>query len=184
MFNIIPQKNSPHGLTLLELISALSIVGILCLIAIPAFSSWLPDNKLKSAVRDLYSNMQLAKMLSIKENDNYRIVFNPGGEGSYKIVRPDGTTEKSIAFRDYDTSGGIGYGKGKATKNATISGGPIPDDGVSYLYNKVSFNPRGIASGMGYAYLKNNKGTVYAVGSWISGIIVVKKWNEAAGEWE
>jgi len=168
----------------MDMIIALFILGILCSIAIPAYSSWLPDYELKNAVRDLYSNMNLAKMLSIKENKKYQIVFETNGTGSYSLVRPDGTTLKNIRFTDYDKIGGIGYGGGKATKSAKEGGEPIPADGVSYQNNKIFFNPKGIASGMGYVYLKNQKGMAYALGTWITGIIVVKKWNESKVRWE
>jgi prepilin-type N-terminal cleavage/methylation domain-containing protein len=181
---IFSKKRDLHqGFTLVELIVAISIFAILCSIAIPAYSSWLPEYKLKNAVRDLYSNMQLAKMLSIKENNNYQINFDTNGEG-YSIHRPDGTVERKVNFIYYDKSIGIKYGGGAATKNATVSGGPLPIDGVSYQNNKISFNPRGLASSMGYAYLDNKNGAAYAVGTWITGIIVLKKWNEAEGEWE
>jgi len=122
--------------------------------------------------------------MSIKANGNYRVIFNTGGNGYYRILRPDGTTDRTISFLNYDKSGGIGYGGGKASKSATASGGKIPADGVSYQYNRLSFNPRGLGSGMGYTYLSNRNGTAYAIGSWISGIIVIRKWNERKGEWE
>jgi prepilin-type N-terminal cleavage/methylation domain-containing protein len=185
MSHIILQKASSHqGFTLLDMIIALSILGILCSIAIPAYSSWLPDYELKNAVRDLYSNMHLARMLSIKENKKYNIVFETNGTGSYRLVRPDGTTLKNIRFADYDRTGEIGYGGGKAAKSAKEGGGPIPADGVSYQNNKIFFNSKGIASGMGYVYLENQKGIAYALGTWITGIIIVKKWNQSKGGWE
>jgi len=179
---VIPGNNI-RGFTIMELISTFSMLGILCAIAIPAFSSWLPEYRLKSAVRDLYSNLQLARVKSIKYNRDYRIIFDVAGKG-YSLVSPDGTVEREISFVNYDKNGGIGYGGGKATKNATVDGGTLPVDGVSYQYNKISFDPRGLGSGMGYAYLKNKRGTSYAIGSWITGIIVLKKWNEAKGRWE
>jgi len=183
MSGIIPVKGRLQGFTLLELIFTLSLIGILCSIAIPAFSSWLPDYKLKIAVRDLYSNMYLVKMLSIKESNKYQIVFNTSGKGSYRIVRPDGTTEKTIDFMNYDQGGDIRYGKGNAVEDAKGSGDPVPADGVSYQYNKITFNSRGIG-GWGYVYLANGKGTVYSIGTRVTGIIILRKWNESTRKWE
>jgi len=183
MSRIFSKKIKLHqGFTLVELIVAISIFAILCSIAIPAYSSWLPEQNLKSAVRELYSTMQLAKMMSIKQNDHYKVEFDTNGQG-YSLVRPDGTIDRKIDFSYYDRNGGIRYGAGKATKKAGTSSGPLPVDGVSYNPKQVSFTPRGTGS-MGYAYIANRKGTAYAVGTWVSGIIVVKKWNEAKGEWQ
>jgi prepilin-type N-terminal cleavage/methylation domain-containing protein len=184
MSPLFGRKSDLHnGFTLVELIVVLSIFGIFCSIAIPAYSSWLPDYELKNAVRDLRSNMYLAKMLSIKRNAKYQIAFNTTGKGSYRILKPDGTVDRTVSFEKYDQGGGIGYGGGNATEDAKGAGDPVPADGVSYQFNKTTFNSKGIGS-WGYVYLANKKGTVFAVGSRVTGIIVVKKWNKSKGEWQ
>ncbi|MDB9823336.1 GspH/FimT family pseudopilin [Deltaproteobacteria bacterium] len=179
----IRKRKCSFGFSLMELMITLAILGILATIAVPAFSSWLPEYKLKCAVRDIYSNMQLAKMTAVRANEKYRLVFSNAGGGSYILQRPDETTEKSIGFLDYDPSGNIGYGRGNATKAATTSGGSLPSDFISYQYNKAVFNSRGTGS-PGYVYLANSMGTAYAIGTWSSGIIVMKKWNEETDSWE
>ncbi|MBW2610213.1 MAG: GspH/FimT family pseudopilin [Deltaproteobacteria bacterium] len=175
-------KNS-SGFTLMEIIVTCAILAILAAVAIPAFSSWLPEYRLKSAVRDLYSNTQLARVMAIKNNESYRMIFITTEDGAYIIQKPDGTTERTINFLDYDSNGNIGYGGGNATKSATKSGGSIPTDGVSYGSNVATFNPRGLGSS-GYVYLANSTGTAYAIGRWSSGIIVLKKWNNSTNSWE
>jgi prepilin-type N-terminal cleavage/methylation domain-containing protein len=178
------RKEKPSsGFTLLELMITLSILGILATFAVPAFSAWLPEYKLKRAVRELYSNMQFARMTAIRQHRKYRVVFNLAGNGSYILQGPDNTTEKSINFLDYDAGGTIGYGFGNATKAANTSGGPLPSDHISYRYNKAVFNSRGTGS-TGYVYLSNNLGTAFAVGTWSAGTIVVKKWNNSTHCWE
>jgi len=166
----------------MESMITLAIMGIMAAIAIPSFSAWLPEYRLKCAVRELYSNMQFARMTSIRANVTYRLTFNTAN-GSYTLQRPDLSTEKVIKLSDYDPSGNISYGKGKATKNAGSSGGPIPTDFISFQYNRAAFNSRGTGSN-GYVYLANNNGTAYAVGIWSAGFVVIRKWNNTTRKWE
>jgi hypothetical protein len=143
----------------------------------------MPKYRLKGAARDLYSNMQLARLLAIKANKSYRLIFTTAGNGSYIVRRPDGTIEKWVNFRDYDSSGAIGYGGGNAIKSATKSGSPLPDDGISFHYNTATFNSRGTGSS-GYVYIENDRGTAYVIGTLSSGVIVLKKWDDSANEWK
>ena len=171
------------GFTLIELMIVITIMGIIASIAIPAFSTWLPEYRLRAAAMDLFSNMQFAKRVAIKTNEKCTLVFNTEGNGSYVIERSDGTLEKIVHFSAYDPKGDIGYGCGSATKSATVSGGSFPVDFISYSSNKASFNSRGLGS-CGYVYLANGKGSSYALGTWSAGVIVFKKWSESTESWE
>ncbi len=173
---------SSLGFTMLELMIILFILGILMAISIPSFSSWFPEYRLKCAVRELYSNMQFAKMRAIRAHETYRLTFDYTGN-SYTLQKPDASIKKNINFLNYDPYGNVGYGKGSATKSANTSGGPIPSDFISFQSNRASFNSRGTGSN-GYVYLANNKGTAYAVGIWSAGFIVIKKWNNITRTWE
>ena len=166
-------KKAEKGFTLLEVIVVVCILGVLASIAIPAFSSWLPDYRLKSAVQDLYSNMQLTKMEAVKANNDRSIVFNPGSDQYTKF---DGTV---VRLSDYGSS--VSYGNGNAGQGV---GGENFGNFVTYSTpdDEASFNSRGLGnnSAAGYAYITNVKGTAYAVGSLPSGVVQLKKWNGSA----
>jgi len=179
------------GFTIIELLVTLIVLAIVASISIPVFSRWLPDYRLRNAAREVYSNMQLTKMNSVKHNAEWAIIFNPA-VNRYVVFSDavDGdwtTTGDNIIFRTVNLSDyeGIRDGHGNATTNATQTGGPFPGDNVSYTTpdNVVRFSSRGMAIDLGYVYLSNSKGSSYAVGTpSLAGAIVLKKWNGSAWE--
>ena len=64
------------GFTFIELLVVFVIIAVLAAAAIPSFAVWMPNYRVKKAARDLYSDMQLAKLGSIKENVSWRVVYN------------------------------------------------------------------------------------------------------------
>ena len=180
-----------NGFTLIELLVTFVILGIVTAIAIPGFARWLPNYRLKSAARDVYSNMQLAKMGAIKANADWAIVFD-AGSNTYRVCSDDGgdgdwkdgdeVEEKIVNLTNYES--GVGYGHGNAANS--IPGGAFPGDDISYNppANVVVFNPRGTCNA-GYVYLHNNNNTTtYGVGTQSSGVIRLLKWNSSAASWE
>ena len=105
------------GFTKLELVIVVAVMGILASAGIPAISSTIPDYRLKNAVRDLYSNMQLAKLRAIRSSETHRIEFETIGLW-YEIVDKTGTTIKRVSLLEYEPGGDIHYGPGNATKPA------------------------------------------------------------------
>ena len=90
--------NRESGFTAMELMVVIAIIGIMAAIAIPGFSTWLPNYRLKTAARDLYSNMQKTKVGAIKSNSDWAIVFDPANK-RYRICSDDGGEQRICGLR-------------------------------------------------------------------------------------
>lgn len=185
------------GFTVTEVMAVMLIIGILMGVAVPVFLSWLPNMKLKSAARDLYSRMQNARMLAVKENREWAIVFDTannryyvcndqGADGTWTGAADlTGTGDNTIVERfDLTTyQYGIGFGHGNATQNATSGGGPFPANEVSFPNSAVIFNPRGTVSQAGFVYLDHQgNSTTFAIGALTSGSIRLRQWFGTGAE--
>ena len=82
------------GFTLAELMIAVAIMGILLTISAPQWSSFLSNLRLKGDTRELFANLQKAKLQAGKENTclgiSYLTVAFPATGGGYSIFRDDG----------------------------------------------------------------------------------------------
>lgn len=83
---------------MIEMIWTVAIFSILAAIAIPGFTKWLPSYNLKSAARDVFSNMQLAKLDAIKANSSCIVTF-PSAT-SYTLAFSGGS--RTVNLPDYD----------------------------------------------------------------------------------
>ena len=182
----------------MEVLVVLCVIAIMAAIAIPAYSSWVPDYRLKSAARDLYSNLQRARMGAIRNNAEWRVYFdNSVSPGRYFLLSGDGgdgwDTPTTLGGNDVEemtfnlsAHEGVDYGNGNA--GGQIEGFGIGNtfgSAIDYETNATSFTPRGtVTVGLrGYVYLTNVKGTCYAVGTPSpAGAIVLRRW--LSGAWQ
>jgi prepilin-type N-terminal cleavage/methylation domain-containing protein len=182
-------KTNSVGFTLIELLVVIAIMAVLALIAIPTFSAWLPEYRLKQAARELYSNLQRAKMGAVKTNESWGVWFDSSvSPGRYLIysLGPNGSWDNSsgddvyqnitIRLSDYK---GVNYGR--ALTIPKVTPGDLGTGSISYQTpnNVVVFTNRGtVGNPFGFVYLSNGKGTCYAVGTPTSGgVVVLRKWN-------
>ena len=70
------------GFTLVELLTAMGLAGILMAIVVPQFMSLLPTIYLSSAARQVAADLQLARTRAISQNIQYAVAFTPG-TGAY-----------------------------------------------------------------------------------------------------
>ena len=161
-----------NGFTLIELLITFVILGIATSIAIPGFSRWLPDSRLKSAARDVFSNFQLAKLTSIRSNSYCAITFNQA---------IGGTNYDYVVYVDSDKNFKYDTGEDIITKvlwtdykgvsfDITQGGG----DGLTFANNddglpSIAFTPTGLPEnnsggfGAGSVFLTNPNGKTIKV---------------------
>lgn len=157
------------GFSLIEMIVTFAVLGILATIAIPTFSNWLPNYRLRSAVQDLRANMQLAKISAIKRNTNCVVTFNASdyflsldsiNDNQVYDAGEDILLQKQLSdYRDvfFDTSKGSG-------------------DGVEFSNTppSVAFRSNGLPTEEGWVYLKNTKNRTMTIHTSASGNIDIQ----------
>jgi prepilin-type N-terminal cleavage/methylation domain-containing protein len=169
------------GFTLLEMMTVIAILGIVSAIAIPNYFSWLSDMKIKTAVGDLKSDMNMAKLRAIRENATVAMVFN-------------------IASNSYETFVDNGTGGGTANnwvrdggevqlKLATLPAGVNMRE-VSFVNDRCSFNGSGIPSGLVSVpntpdvYMENTKHKFRGISLSLVGTVRIMTRENSGASWE
>jgi type IV fimbrial biogenesis protein FimT len=122
------KTNRPHGFTLTELLTTVTIASILVVIALPSFSNLMKNERLTTQINTLFSHLQYARSEAITRH--YQVVVCASRDGA----TCSGTwTDGWIVFSDQDASGTVNdddvllraHGKLKGDNTLTSTGGLI-----------------------------------------------------------
>ena len=82
------------GFTLIEIMVAIAIIGIMALIFYPNIMNTLETRKIEGSAREVLTTLQRAKFQAVKTKLNHRVRFEAVGEGwVYYIEKEDNPTE-------------------------------------------------------------------------------------------
>ena len=117
---------------MIELSVTLGLIGILGAIAVPSYISYLPKHRLQTSARQIYDDLNLAKIRAVKDNKIACIAF-------------DTVNENYTVYLDEDSV--IGYTGGVDTLiklNVTLENGVDITGTPGLTANTCGFNNRGL----------------------------------------
>ena len=138
-------KKNRKGITLLELMIGVVVLGVIVAMAAPQFASVLPRLKFKSKSRDIVSDLRLARSDAVSQRAQFGLFF-------------DFLQDRYIVFKDLVNPNLFTYEFGDSVIKTVYLGQDISLYSCSFNNYTVVFKPDGSASSSGIVTIENNQG--------------------------
>ncbi len=106
--NLPNQRSGVLGFTLIELLITIVIAGILATVAIPAFTEFIANQRIKTASFDLMSALSLTRSEALKRNNDANVTVMPasgGWQNGWTVTAGGVTLNQQAAFRGLSITG-------------------------------------------------------------------------------
>lgn len=139
------------GFTLTEVAVVVGILGVMTAISVPSYVSWLPRHRLQTSVRQIYDDMNLAKIRAVKDNTVAVIIFSTLNN-TYTV------------FLDSDGDGAWDVGVEPIIRNNAPVERDVNISNSTFTADTYGFNNRGMsATNPGEVHLTNPSGRFLGV---------------------
>lgn len=140
------QKSYPQGFSLIELMVALAVMGIVFAVGLPSMSTWIQNTNIRTATEAGLSGLQLARSEAVSRNTDVQIVFDATGGWAVSTVT-GGTAIQARAAGETSATVTVAYTPSDAT-TVTFNGfGRVTtnSDGSTAL-SQVDFDSSSLAA--------------------------------------
>jgi len=140
-------RHNQRGITFIELMTVVAVIGIMSAMAVPSFLSYMPKLRVKSAARDVVSQLRLARSKAVAERRPYGVSFNLGNRSM-------------ITFADTNDPASQSYSVSDSLLNADTLSNDIALNSCTYANNCVVFSSTGAASTSGDLQVVTGDGSI------------------------
>jgi type IV fimbrial biogenesis protein FimT len=146
---VLHMRNN-FGFTVFELTIVLAILGIVASIAVPSFSRWRGEAKMRSAVNILRGDLEMAKSRAVRENNFVAVSFVAAT--GYLVFIDDGAGGGTAGDYVHDS------GEQLLINRQLPAGVSIDLANTTFTGNQTGFNGRGRIRNLGVVTLVNSSG--------------------------
>lgn len=140
MKRVMKKWKSQQGVTLIELLVAMSILTILLAVGVPSFSQFTANSRLEGYANTLFSHMSLARSEAVKRNT--RVVVCKSSDNSTCANSGD-WSQGWIVFVDLDNDASVAIGEQIITTMSALAAG-YSFAGNANVSNYISYDGQGI----------------------------------------
>jgi len=103
-----------RGFSLIELMVTITIVVLLILMALPSYSQWLTNTRIRNAAESIHNGLQFARNEAVQRNTNVRFELGASGADWTVCLLPSGKTSCADAgvpqppLQSFTAAGGAG----------------------------------------------------------------------------
>lgn len=82
----LPRSGTALGVSLMEVLVTIAIIGILALVAVPSYNGMIEGQRLRGAAEALASDLRWARSEAIKRSAQVRVGFTTGSSWAYAVT--------------------------------------------------------------------------------------------------